>query len=799
MQDKHQKARSSLAAKLLRTVLSIYFIAAMSATCVQLFLEYRNEKKRLAVEIGHVAETFTPILAQAIWNLDDEQIRSSLESILINNDVLGVQIRDDKGGVISSLGVVRHDDGRIVHVSDEEEEVMDENVDDQLLGLYHFDNFIIFDSPFRGRQYVGKIILYTSSDVVFERATYTFYITIINAIIKTLFLWVIFYIILNRLVARPLDQLTIAINYLNPESEEEYDMDDIVDPNLLEKDDELGVMVRAFKAMKYALLRKQRALDDYRRHLEEKVEERTLKLENASKAKSEFLANMSHEIRTPMNGMLGMTTLLYDTPLNEKQLQHLKVIQSSGRALLAIINDVLDYSKIEAGKMEIEKIRFDIEELVDDCVAIFSVKAAENDVIMMGAIRSTMLRWVKGDPTRIRQVLMNLLGNAFKFTKHGEVVLDVERVGNTDNGETLVRFSVHDTGVGISEEKISKLFQSFSQADTSTTRKYGGTGLGLAISKQLAELMGGVIGVESEEGKGSVFWIELPLEEIDVPLDTDTALFHKTLQGCRLLVVNQTRVFRDVIVEATLAWGVETQVAEGGILAKKMIKQQIENNQPYDLVLIDLSLPDISGLTLSEELQTTYGDDAPTIILNGAIRHSSFDTEVSNSSFEFFIENPVSNKELKQILVKAMGIRVDAEEESFDEEDCDYSHIKVLVVEDNIVNQMVVKGLLKKLGIDPGLASNGLEAIEACKASPDFYDLVLMDCEMPELDGWEATRQIRSLRYKRSNGENVRIVALSAHAMSIEREKAQLAGMDDYLSKPVTLVDLENTFQRLRL
>jgi hypothetical protein len=221
-QAKPLKARSSLAAKLLRTVLSIYFIVAMSATTLQLFLEYGNEKERLAVEIGHVAETFNPILAQSIWNLDDEQIKSSLEGVLINSDVLGVQIRDEQDEIIASLGIVRAEGGRIIRVVEGEETALNASTDDKLLGLYHFENDIVFDSQFRGRQTVGKLILYTSSDVVFQRATYTFYITIINAIIKTLFLWIIFYVILNRLVAGPLNQLTVALNRLNPDSEEEY-------------------------------------------------------------------------------------------------------------------------------------------------------------------------------------------------------------------------------------------------------------------------------------------------------------------------------------------------------------------------------------------------------------------------------------------------------------------------------------------------------------------------------------------------------------------------------------------------
>lgn len=780
---------TTLAAKLLKVILGIYLSVAVSVTVVQLFLEYHNEERRLAKEIRNAAGTFGPILSQQLWTVDDEQVVEALKGILeINSDVTEVKL-------------LSPDDRRVVHhfrskrVQNAEHPINEKTDKRILFNAFEFHFNLNYESDYTDAQLVGILVLSSNSNIVLQRAAHTFLITILSAILKTFFLWLIFYVIMQRMVGRPLTLVTRSMTKLNPNKKEDISDCDF-SQDLLNRDDELGAMVRTFQEMEEALNEKNQALHAYQTHLEEKVTERTEQLERASQAKTDFLAAMSHEIRTPMNGVLGMTELLLDTPLNEKQLKYVKVIQNSSESLIDIINGILDHLKIEAGKIELEHTAFDLEKVLDDCTAIFTHQSQETDIRMVPIFKPGCPRNVIGDPTRLRQIIINLLGNAFKFTHRGEILLSAEKLRDLSSTRALVRIAVKDTGIGISEQQQEKLFSPFSQADNSTTRRYGGTGLGLTICKQLAEMMGGTIHLESREGKGSRFWIDVPFDTRPDALPDKRVPDSGILQGKRLLVVDDHSTFCEIAQELAQSWGMLVACLPDGNGVESAIASAIEQDNAFDLLLLDVSLPDTSGIALAKELNKRFADQSPKILLITAYQAPCSTDELRDLGISALIEKPVSSRELRKALSQALTRPSPQASTPPPLEKNPFDGLSVLVAEDNLVNQMVIQGFLEKLGIHPRLVSNGLQAIDTCREHAGI-DVIFMDCEMPELDGWQASRQIRSMDYRRSNGEPVVIYALSAHAMEHYQEKAKQHGMDGYLYKPVNSQQISDVLQKV--
>lgn len=509
-----------------------------------------------------------------------------------------------------------------------------------------------------------------------------------------------------------------------------------------------------------------------------------------TRAKSEFLAKMSHEIRTPMNGVLGMAELLKETPLKTNQIHYVRTIHNSGQALLGIINDILDYSKIEAGKLELEAVEFNLEDVMDECVSVFALRSSDQKVPLLALLDPVVPRMVIGDPTRLRQIIINLLGNAFKFTEQGGVKFNAHLLSQEES-DIVVRFEIIDSGIGITMDQQQKLFQSFAQADSSTTRQYGGTGLGLAICKQLAEAMGGDIGVISEPGKGSTFWFSVRLRvasDQSVP-HIDTIL--NELKGHTLLVVDDNPDFLTVTTSLAESWGMLVFSAVSGENAVQRVTQLQQQGQHIDVALLDLDMPDVDGIELSRRLLALPGLARFPHLLITAARNLPQKADLAGSGITIAIEKPIPAGHLRKSLARALSGQ--GEDNAWFEEShsgADLSGLRVLVAEDNNVNQLVIVGMLKRLNIKPDVVSDGLQAVERFKEAEPPYDVVLMDCEMPVLDGYDATQQIRLWEAGRTH--RATIFALSAHAMAEHQQKSRQCGMDDHITKPVSIDALKD-------
>jgi PAS domain S-box-containing protein len=538
------------------------------------------------------------------------------------------------------------------------------------------------------------------------------------------------------------------------------------------------------------------ARDVTRQHREEELKFAKEKAEAANEAKSAFLANVSHEIRTPMTGIFGMAGLLNDTALTNKQREYCNIIRQSADSLLTIINDVLDFSKVEAGKLELEIIDFDLRSAVEEVTALFSQQAVDKGVELIHFIRFDVPTYLQGDPGRLRQILSNLIGNALKFTSAGEVVIRVNVVDQPKAAVTL-RFEISDTGIGIPRGKIDKLFKPFIQADASTTRKYGGTGLGLALCKQFVDLMGGQIGVISEAGRGSTVWFTVQLLKsqdsgrISPQPSTD-------LHGLRMLIVEGNSTSRAVLDHYLTSLGIRHQSAEDGPAALELIRVAAEKTESFDLVLLDFMLAGTDGMELARTIRQNPKFGSPKLLLLTSVGKKEDAKLAQQVGIDGYLTKPVSFSELFGCLSVLMGETPEGDGHSslvtFHNiaELKSQTRLRVLVADDNHINQKVVSSLLANMGHHADVVGNGKEAIEAYSFIP--YDLVLMDLQMPEMDGFESSLRIRTLA--RMEGRRTAIIAITAHARKEDKEKCIAAGFDDYVSKPILPYELKAAIER---
>ncbi len=564
--------------------------------------------------------------------------------------------------------------------------------------------------------------------------------------------------------------------------------------------DEIGRLARSFEEMRVALQHRDQNLQQFTETLQDQVQKRTLDLrtalsaaEEASRTKSLFLANMSHELRTPLNGVIGMVDLMLAAEPNTQQRRYCDVAKSSARSLLELINDILDFSKIEAGKLEMETAPFDLHEAIESVAGMFGERAEKKKIELICGLSPDVPRMVNGDPVRLRQVLMNLISNALKFTERGEVVI---RAALEEQGDSfaVVKMSVKDSGIGIPPDRIKRLFQSFSQVDASTTRKFGGTGLGLAISQRIVEMMKGVIGVESEEGEGSTFWFTVRLEKCSQVFPV-RSLAQVDPRGLRALAVDDNLTNREILRGQLESWHLLPDVAESAAEALEMLKRANLEGKPYRFAILDMHMPETDGQMLARMIKTDPALRNVILISLSSIGDRISPSAMREMGFAACLTKPALPSFLYDAIVRSLACDISGSPEVPETRVAIATQrldgMNILLAEDNEINQMVAAELIQQAGATCSIAADGTEAIE--KALHGDYDVILMDCQMPVIDGFEATRRIRQAEAQDPLRKHRPIVALTANAIKGDRELCLESGMDGYITKPIDPPELFRT------
>ncbi len=494
---------------------------------------------------------------------------------------------------------------------------------------------------------------------------------------------------------------------------------------------------------------------------------------------------MSHEIRTPMNGVIGMTSLLAQTPLTAEQRDYAETIRISGDNLLGIINDILDFSKIESGRLELEVHPFSLRVCIEEVYDLLAPRAFDKKLDLLFWVDQKITNLIMGDVTRLRQILVNLVGNAIKFTNSGEIVIYVNEIANDDKNNLVLEFVVKDTGIGIPENKISSLFTPFMQVDVSTSRKYGGTGLGLAICSKLVNMMGGIIWAESEEHKGSSFKFTMKTHYTDESIQLEPArVSHPFLPGKRILIVDDNEANRQILSLHCKNWSLDPLAVDSGFKALELLK-----NEQFDLGIIDMQMPEMDGLTLAREIRKKISKEEFPMIMLTSLGYRDESPDI-NLLFNYFVSKPIKQSLLFDILTnilsraKPINYKSTRSPEGLEILN-DQFPLNILVAEDNVINQKLIVKVFQLMGYKPDVAANGLEVLDSLERQP--YDIIFMDIQMPEMDGYEATRQI----IEKYSEKRPFIIAMTANAMQGDREECLSTGMDEYISKPVKLEEVQ--------
>ncbi len=735
-----------------------------------------------------------------VWEYEGSNYHVAISPAISGNRVVGLVVlgqRLDSDSALKMLGEVTgtkvllsvnnkiYTPSAEVHINDETQKSLLESLIDMrtgsLAGVMEGEEIrkieLMGDTHFAATIYLsneaGEIVFYRSIDLI--AAALRPFQLIVLASSGLIFLFGLF--VSNWItvrISRPITKLT--------EVTKEFGKGNFEIRLQSESRDEVGSLTEAFNAM----------AEDITESRENLIESRKL-AEAANQAKSDFLATMSHEIRTPMNGVIGIADLLMRTKLDKSQQKYIKILIGSSEELLEIVNDILDFSKIESGNLELDSVPFDMREHLENLLQTFANSANQKGLELICDIPPEDSFRVCGDPRRLNQVLINLIGNSIKFTSDGEIRVSLRPTQE----EGILQFEVCDTGIGIREKSLKRIFQPFSQADSSATREYGGTGLGLSICKQLVSLMGGKIGCESKIGKGSIFWFTLPLpaSTLDRP---EASLSSAALLGNRALVVDDSEASRALLLRQLKIWGLDAQSAGSGSEALSMLRSASGNNEAFDLLLLDVEMPDMDGLTVADTiLSDSELDDVKLLMLNTRAQDPKL-TELQQRGAIRCLAKPICQLELFECLHVLLGNPIENElvhdEPKILQQSEALFSASVLVIDDNPLNLVVAQSNLQQLGCDVDIVQSGQEGIDAISNAK--YDIVFMDCQMPGMDGFETTGEIRRYEKLKRSNHPLPIVALTANAIRGDRDRCLAAGMDDYLSKPFKQGDLVMILQR---